>query len=121
MKKVLIIEDDPVLNSAYKQKLESLYQLVMTSEGEMGISLAVSEVPDLIVLDLILPGLENGLHILRKLKENPATSPIPVIVITNIDNQSKPAFDSGAVDYLIKSNIDMNEVVKKINAYLPAV
>lgn len=118
MKKILIIEDDPVLNSAYKQKLEPLYQLVMAVEGETGIHLAASEKPNLIILDLILPGLENGLHILRKLKENPTISPIPVIVITNIDNQSKPAFESGAVDYLIKSNIDMNEVVKKINAYL---
>lgn len=119
MKKILIIEDDSVLNTAYKQKLEGLYNITIASDGETGLTNAIGEQPHLIILDLILPGLENGLHVLNKLKRNADTKHIPVIVITNIDNQSRPALDMGAVDYLIKSNIDMNQVVEKINTYLP--
>ena len=119
MKKILIIEDDIVLNNAYKQKLEPLFTLISAVDGETGFTKAIGEQPDLIILDLILPGLENGLQILTKLKSNPDTKHIPVIVITNIDNQSGPAIEMGAVDYLIKSNIDMNQVVEKINTYLP--
>ncbi len=121
MKKILIIEDDVVLNTAYKQKLAPLYKLISAIDGETGLTKAVGEQPDLIILDLILPGLENGLQVLSKLKNNPDTKHIPVIVITNIDNQSNPAIEMGAVDYLIKSNIDMNQVIEKINAYLPKV
>ena len=119
MKKILIIEDDIVLNNAYKQKLEPLFTLISAVDGETGFTKAIGEQPDLIILDLILPGLENGLQILTKLQSNPDTKHIPVIVITNIDNQSGPAIEMGAVDYLIKSNIDMNQVVEKINTYLP--
>lgn len=119
MKKILIIEDDTVLINAYKQKLAGLFEIINSIDGESGLTKAIGEQPDLIILDLILPGLENGLHLLSKLKQNPDTKHIPVIVITNIDNQSKPAIDMGAVDYLIKSNIDMNQVVEKINTYLP--
>lgn len=121
MRKILIIEDDSVLNAAYKQKLEGKYEIVNAIDGETGLNKAIGEKPDLIILDLILPGLENGLHLLNKLKGNNDTKKIPVIVITNIDNQSRPALEMGAVDYLIKSNIDMNQVVEKINAYLPKV
>lgn len=119
MKKILIIEDDLVLTAAYKQKLNGMYDVLNAIDGETGLNEAIGEKPDLIILDLILPGLENGLHLLNKLKQNNETKNIPVIVITNIDNQSHPALEMGAVDYLIKSNIDMNQVVEKINAYLP--
>ncbi len=119
MKKILIIEDDTVLITAYKQKLAELYTILHAINGEDGLTAAIGEQPDLIILDLILPGLENGLHLLSKLKQNPDTKHIPVIVITNIDNQSRPAIEMGAVDYLIKSNIDMNLVIAKINTYLP--
>jgi DNA-binding response OmpR family regulator len=121
MKKILIIEDDPVLNTAYKQKLEGKFEIISAIDGETGLNQAIGEKPELIILDLILPGLENGLHLLSKLKNNNTTKNIPVIVITNIDNQSRPALEMGAVDYLIKSNIDMNQVVEKINIYLRKV
>lgn len=121
MKKILIIEDDVVLTTAYKQKLTGLYEIISVIDGETGLTKAIGEHPDLIILDLILPGLENGLHLLSKLKQNKDTKDIPVIVITNIDNQSHPALEMGAVDYLIKSNIDMNKVMEKIKTYLPKV
>lgn len=118
MKKILIIEDDPTLNKAYAEKLAPLYQLIPSTEGETGLTLAIGEHPDLIILDLILPGLDSGINVLGKLKHHTETKNIPVVVITNIDNQGALARELGAVDYLIKANIDMNEVIRIVNKYI---
>jgi len=118
MKKILIIEDDPVLNKAYTEKLDAEYTLVRTNDGESGMTLAIGEHPNLIILDLILPGNDSGINILTKLKRHEETKDIPVLVITNIDNQEALTHDLGAADYLIKANIDMHEVVDKVKQYI---
>lgn len=118
MKKILIIEDDPVLTKAYGEKLSTLYNLVYSVDGETGMTAAIGEHPDLIILDLILPGNDSGINVLGKLKHHVETKNIPVIVITNIDNQGAIAREMGAVDYLVKANIDINEIMTKIKQYL---
>ncbi len=118
MKSILIIEDDPILSKAYSEKLSATYNLIYATDGQTGLAAAIGNHPDLIILDLILPGNDSGLTVLTKLKHHIETKNIPVIVITNIDNQGSLAHERGAVDYLIKANTDMNGVLKKITHHI---
>ena len=88
-------------------------------DGEEGLELAVSEKPDLIILDMILPKM-NGFEVLQELKNNPKTKNIPVVILSNLGQESDVdrAMSLGAVDYLIKTDFSINEVVEKISKYL---
>lgn len=72
--------------------------------------------PDLILLDIVLPKLD-GFDVLKKLKENPATKDIPVLIISNLgqDAEIEKGKELGAIDYLVKANVDLKEVLAKIN------
>ena len=116
MKKILIIEDEPQLQQMYKQKLsDEGYQVLVTPSGADGLSLAKDKSPSVILLDIILPNTHmNGFDVLEQLKANPIHKAIPVIVLTNLDTEQKTALDIGAVDYVVKTNISLDEVVLKI-------
>lgn len=77
--------------------------------------MARSERPDLILLDLIMPKLQ-GFEVLKALKEDPATSPIPVIVLSNLgqDEDLKQAMELGAVAYFIKAHLSLQELVQRV-------
>lgn len=114
-KNVLIVEDD-----------ESLQKLIIKRLGEEGIegigvntgAQALNKIkgarPGLVVLDIMLPGGINGFDVLEQLKANPTLKQIPVIVLTNLDTEQKTTLDIGAVDYIVKSNISIDEVILKI-------
>jgi DNA-binding response OmpR family regulator len=115
MKKILIIEDEKVLSEMYKFKFSKEgFEVINAIDVEEALGLAKSEKPDLIILDVLLPK-ENGINFLEKYKED-----IPVVVLSNFDdNETKTrAFSLGAKDYLIKSNLDPQEVLIKIKSYL---
>ena len=77
-----------------------------------------TEKPDLILLDLILPGID-GSEVLVKIKKDPATAPIPVIIITNLDQKENNKKTSDlAVDYLIKAQLDPVEITERIKKVL---
>ena len=92
----------------------------MAVDGNEAIAFAKEKVPDIILLDLIMPE-KNGFETLEELKKMPETKDIPVIVLSNLgqDTDIKQSKDLGAVDYLIKSNYSMPEVIEKIKMYLP--
>lgn len=115
MKKILIIEDDESLLKAYRQmfKPEEIRIIGITS-GQKGLALAKTEKPDLILLDIMLPGGINGFDVLEKLKADPFTKQIPVIILTNLDSEEKVAKSIGARNYLIKSDTSKDEIVKLI-------
>jgi DNA-binding response OmpR family regulator len=115
MKKILIIEDDTSLLKAYQEmfKLEGILVIGATTAQE-GLTLVKSEKPDLIVLDIMLPGGKNGFDVLEELKRNPATQKIPVVISTNLDSEEKVAREIGVCDYIVKANTTKDEVMKLV-------
>jgi len=120
MKKILFIEDESSLQKALGDILrENNYEVISALDGEIGLRLAKSEKPDLILLDIILPKM-NGIEVLKALKENPETKNISVVILTNLENMEdvNKAIELGAVAYLIKAQYTMEEVIDKIeNAF----
>ncbi len=114
--KILIIEDDTFLSSMYSTKfnLEG-FEVVVANKGEEGIKLAEEEKPDIILLDILLPGVD-GFTVLKKLKKEDNIKGIPVIMLTNLgqNDDVRKGFELGAVGYLIKAHYMPSEVVEKV-------
>ncbi len=113
---ILIVEDDIFLSDLYKTKMELEGFKVFTAyDGEKGFELAQKNLPDIILLDLILPKL-SGFGVLEKIKANKAIKDVPVIILTNLSQKSDvdKGLKMGANDYLIKAHFMPSEVVEKI-------
>lgn len=120
MKKILIIEDDLILLNLLKKRISKAgYDIITEKNGAAGLKKAETEIPDLILLDIVLPEL-NGLTILQKLKENKTTKSIPVIIISNSGEhvEIEKAKKLGITDYLIKVEFEPDEVLLKIRKIL---
>ena len=116
MKKILFIEDEPTLQKTLASLLEKEgFKVFVASDGLRGLEIALNELPDLILLDLILPKLD-GFKVLKQLKENEQTKLIPVIVLTNLEGMTdvEKALELGATNYLVKSDYSLEEVLAKI-------
>ena len=123
MKKILFVEDEANLQKTFVDVLGAEgYQVISALDGEIGLRLAESEKPDLILLDLMLPKI-YGLDVLRQLKASQETKDIPVIILTNLDQTEniKNALELGATTYLIKSNYSLEDVVEKIKKALKEI
>jgi two-component system phosphate regulon response regulator PhoB/two-component system alkaline phosphatase synthesis response regulator PhoP len=119
-KKILIVEDDEFLRSLTAKRLEKEgYTVVVAVDGESAVSVARENMPNLILLDLLLPGI-NGFDVLEKLKTDETLKNIPVIVFSNLGQKEDidKANSLGADDFLIKANFTLDDVVGKINAKL---
>lgn len=112
---ILIIEDDPTINEAieYNLKREGFSVLVATS-GDDGLKLAKAGEPDLVLLDLMLPGL-NGFEVCRQLRERDPALPILMITALQDEGSKVKGFDSGADDYIVKP-FSIAEVIAKVKA-----
>lgn len=120
MKKILFIEDESALQKTFGEILkQESYEVTSALDGEVGLKLAKRLKPDLILLDLILPKL-NGFEVLEKLKEDPETKKIPVVVLTNLEEVEdvEKAIELGATTYLVKESYSLEEVVEKIKKTL---
>jgi len=120
MKKILFIEDEASLQKTLGDLLrENHYQVISALDGEIGLRLAKSEKPDLILLDIILPKI-NGMEVLKILKKTPETKDIPVIILTNVEGMENidEAIESGVAAYLVKAHYTINEVIEKIEKAL---
>ena len=119
-KKVLVIEDDNMICTMYKTKLEQDgYSVFLADNGSKGLEMAMSEIPDIIMLDVIIPQLD-GFTVLQKLKEDEKTKDIPVVMLTNLGTaeDQKKGKDMGAVDYMVKASFTPSQVSEKIKGYL---
>ena len=119
-KKVLIIEDDKFLRELITQKLiKEGFETSEAIDGEEGIKKIKEEKPDLILLDLILPGVD-GFEVLSQMKEDSAVSSIPVIILSNLGQKEdiERGLKLGAVDYLIKAHFTPGEIIEKIKNIL---
>ena len=101
--RILVIEDEDGIREFMRQALESLYDVLLAPNGADGLAQAQREAPDLILLDLRMPGLE-GLSVLSKLKANRKTSTIPVIIVSGQGDTDAllEGQRAGAIDHIIK-------------------
>lgn len=118
--KVLLIEDDSFLVEVYSTKFDlEGFESYLAENGEKGLEMAKKEKPDIILLDILLPGLD-GFEVLRKLKKDNKSKDIPVILLTNLSQKDdiKEGLALGADDYLIKAHFMPSEVISKIREIL---
>ena len=120
MQRILIIEDDKFLRELIIQKLGNEgYEVVEAAEGEEGLRKMKEEKPDLVLLDLILPGID-GFEVLRRAKSEQDTASVPIIILSNLGQRDdvEKGIELGAIDYLIKAHFTPGEIVEKIKATL---
>ena len=97
------------------------YTVLTAADGEEALRTARSELPDLILLDLIMPKL-NGFDVLQALKKDAPTAHIPVIILSNLgqDRDVQQAMEAGAAAYLIKTNLSLQALVQRVEEALTA-
>jgi DNA-binding response OmpR family regulator len=118
--KILIVDDEEYIVKALSDHLgRKGYETITASNGEEGLSAAEKSMPDLILLDIIMPKMD-GITMLRELKKNSKTESIPVIMITNLDNKESDmeANELGVAAYLVKTDYGLEEITKKIEEIL---
>jgi DNA-binding response OmpR family regulator len=120
-KKVLIVEDESVLQEMYKDKFTTEgFSVFVANDGQHGLKQAVEHKPDIILLDLMMP-IMDGKTMLRKLRELPDFKKLPVIILTNageVENIMETQHFDNACEFLIKSNVSVDEIVKKVKFWL---
>ncbi len=120
-KKILIVEDDMFLQGLAATKLQKEgFEMLIAGDSTTASKILETQVPDLIILDIILPGETDGLGILKKVRENVKTTRTPVIMFSNMsdDINVKKAKDLGADEFMVKSNFTLDELTDKINELL---
>jgi two-component system alkaline phosphatase synthesis response regulator PhoP len=108
--KVLLVEDSKFLRIANERALvKAGYEVSTAADGEEALRVATDELPDIILLDMLLPKL-SGPEVLKALKNNPATKAIPVIVLSSLSQKNETKLkQAGAVEYLEKSSLDLEK------------
>ncbi len=120
MAQILIVEDDKFLRELIAKKLiKEGYEVEEAIDGEDGVRKAKKIMPDLILLDLILPGID-GFEVLKRIKEDEKTASIPVVILSNLGQKDEieKGLNLGAVDFLIKAHFTPEEIVEKIKLVL---
>lgn len=119
--KVLLIEDDQLMVKLYRIKLDlEGYDVTVATTGSQGLKSASSDLPDVILLDIVMPGMD-GYEVLRRLKKNRKTKDIPVLILTNLtgeEEEVQKAIRLGAQDFIKKSGYTMRGVVAKVQSAL---
>lgn len=119
MARILIIDDSLTELQKLTQMLEGLgHQVLKAANGADGVALARQEVPDAVLMDIVMPGL-NGFQATRQLTKDEATAGIPIIIITSKDQETDKVWGKrqGARDYLTKP-VDEDTLMKTLNAVL---
>lgn len=119
--KVLIIDDDPFILDMYVLKLKESGFLVETaSNGKDGVKKIKSFLPDVILLDVVMPSMD-GFDVLQELKKEKFNHPMKLILLTNLGQKEdvERGMSLGADDYIIKAHFTPSEVVEKIKTFLP--
>lgn len=115
-KTVLIVEDDQFLRELAAKKLTKEGYTVFTAEdGEKGVEEFKNNLPGLVILDIILPGID-GYEVLKQIRQDPNGANVPVVVLSNMGQEDdiERAKELGATDYLVKAQFSFGEIVKKI-------
>jgi len=120
LKKLLIVEDDELLQKALLHKLKDSYEVVAAYDGQEGLDKAFELKPDIILLDLLMPKM-HGSELLKKVREDEEWGKhVPVVVLTNSDSTDtiNDVLKSQHVDYLVKSDVQLQDVKSLIEERL---
>lgn len=113
--KILIVEDDDQLQKSYNKLFTSEgFRVFQALNGQQGLDLARTEMPQIILLDIMLPGGLNGFDVLEQLKKDRDLYNIPVVMLTNLDGERESALAIGATAYLVKANTSIEELTQKV-------
>lgn len=113
--KILVVDDEPNFQNLLKLFLKGRFQVVCACNGKEAIEMAEKEKPDLITMDIMMPGID-GFSVMQKLKKNDKTKDIPVICLSILD-KAKRALELGAVDYIMKP-FEQNQLLKSVDKAL---
>lgn len=120
MKKILLIEDDKFISEMIVRKLKEAGLIVdLASDAETGMVKVQEDKPDLILLDIVLPGMD-GYECLEKLKADKESSSIPVLILSNLGQKDEfeRGLKLGAKDFWVKAQHDLDEIVQKAKQIL---
>ena len=115
-KKILIIEDEEYLVDMYKVKFESAgYEIIVARDGELGLALARSEQPDLILLDIVIPK-KDGYEVLEELRSDEEIKDLKVYILSNLGQKAeiKKGLADGADGYFVKANLTPQQLVENV-------
>lgn len=119
-RKVLLVEDEEFIRDLYVRQLtQSGFEVKAAADGTTGLQALKSDTFDLLLLDIMLPGI-NGLQVLREFKAANPNSPMKIVLLTNLGQEAviKEGFELGAHAYLIKASLTPDQVVNEINNVL---
>jgi DNA-binding response OmpR family regulator len=119
-KKIVLAEDDRFISKAYSSGLTNEgFEITVAYDGNEAMVAITSAKPNLVLLDLVMPS-KNGFEVLEELKLDKSLKKIPVLVLSNLGQESdiEKAKALGALDYLVKSNFSMKDVIEKVKFHL---
>ena len=120
MTKILLADDDSTLHEMYAERLKlEGFDIVSAYDGEEALGMAGKEMPDIILLDIMMPKI-NGIDVMKKLREDEKTAGIPIILLTALVqeiNKIKSMMKPGD-SYLIKSEVMPADVIKEVKESL---
>lgn len=119
-KRILVVEDSAPIRTALGQKLESGgFEVLVAENGEEGLKTALSEKPDLILLDLMMPKMD-GLSVLDELRKDEWGKKANVLVLTNLDKAEhvEESRKRGVTDFLVKTDWSLEDVLKRVKSEL---
>ena len=117
---ILIVEDDTFLSSTYRLKFTKVgFTVYIAMDGQEAINILQNVRPDVILLDLVMP-VKDGFTVLSEVKANDQYKTIPVIVTSNLSQKEDidKAKELGAADFIIKSDVSLDDLVKKVQNLL---
>jgi two-component system, OmpR family, alkaline phosphatase synthesis response regulator PhoP len=120
MAKILVVEDDPILQKTLSEVLEREgFEVFSAGDGELAIRLAKEKLPDLILLDIIVPK-KSGFEVLEAVKEDEKTKEAKVIMLTNLEGSAdiSRALDLGASSYVVKADSELDYIVAMVRNLL---
>lgn len=119
-KTIALIEDDKVLSNAlYSGLTDAGFLVTRAFNGEEGLELVTSTKPSLVLLDILMPKMD-GLTVAKKLKSNPETKGIPIIILTVLEKATPmlDAVEADVYEYIIKSDYKVEDIVKIVQEKL---
>ena len=119
-KKILVVDDEPPVREIYSKEFSKAgYKVVLAEDGEEGLLKAGKDLPDLVLLDVMLPKM-SGIDVLKALKKNELTKRIPVLMLSNLGEEHiiREGFGLGADGYLLKVSYTPSQVVEECRKFL---
>ena len=118
-KLIALVEDDRILSDAiYGGLKDAEFEVDRAFDGEEGLAMVLAKKPDIVLLNILIPKMD-GLTVAKKLKSNPETKHIPIIILTVLEKSESvaEALESGVYEYIVKSNFKVKDIVKRVQEH----